>query len=531
MGLQLSRIEQIETQGLGTNHPLERRFQLIKQSEERGDYEAALDAFGDLWEGVGHRPKTDGLSEPIQAELLLRAGTLTGWLGSARQIVGAQERAKDLITESARTFEGLGLAEKATEAQIDLAICYWREGGFDEARITLKQVLDRLGDQESEQRLRALLNSAIVEKRSNRYTDALRIHIESAPWFESSDNHTLRGNFHNEFAGVLKRVGLAEERAEYIDRAFIEYAAASYHFEQAGHTRYLARVENNLGLLLLQAGKLVEAHQHLNHARALFVRLRDKGSIAQVDDTRARVFLAEGLNQKAEMIARTSVRTLEQGDERSLLAEALTTHATSLARLGRHRQAFAELKRAMDVAQQAGDPDSGGGAALTIVEELSARLSSPELREYYRSADSLLDQPQHPGIRARLGQCARRILAAEDSSRDRTSAAPDHLFAAGDPESAAPRSKVNGDGLVLPEVPADSSDSWAGCSLEQEVLQYERGLIKRALETSGGSVTRAARLLGITHQGLAFILNGRHKSLLSVRTPIKSRRRSVFRYN
>src|SRR5260370_36765778 len=152
MGLQLSRIEQIETQGLETNHPLERRFQLIKQFEERGDYEAALDAFGDLWEGVGQRPKTDGLSESIQAELLLRAGTLTGWLGSARQIEGAQERAKDLITESSRVFEGLGLAEKATEAQIDLAICYWREGGFDEERVTLKQCLDRLADKRSAER-------------------------------------------------------------------------------------------------------------------------------------------------------------------------------------------------------------------------------------------------------------------------------------------------------------------------------------------------------------------------------------------
>jgi hypothetical protein len=61
------------------------------------------------------------------------------------------------------------------------------------------------------------------------------------------------------------------------------------------------------------------------------------------------------------------------------------------------------------------------------------------------------------------------------------------------------------------------------------VLRHERDLIKRALEASGGSVTRAARLLGVTHQGLAFILNGRHQSLLNARTPARSRRRSAFR--
>ena len=69
----------------------------------------------------------------------------------------------------------------------------------------------------------------------------------------------------------------------------------------------------------------------------------------------------------------------------------------------------------------------------------------------------------------------------------------------------------------------------AGFSLDAEVLRYEGSLIRKALEDSGGSVTRAARLLGVTHQGLAFILNGRHSDLLSIRTPVKKRRRSIIR--
>jgi hypothetical protein len=68
-----------------------------------------------------------------------------------------------------------------------------------------------------------------------------------------------------------------------------------------------------------------------------------------------------------------------------------------------------------------------------------------------------------------------------------------------------------------------------GSSLDAEVLRYEGSLIRKALEDAGGSVTRAARLLGVTHQGLAFILNGRHSDLLSIRTPVKKRRRSIIR--
>ena len=79
------------------------------------------------------------------------------------------------------------------EARVDLAICYWREGGLDEARVTLRLVLDSLGESGSEQRLRALLNSAIVEWAATRDQDALRICTEAAPLFDSSSNDALKG--------------------------------------------------------------------------------------------------------------------------------------------------------------------------------------------------------------------------------------------------------------------------------------------------------------------------------------------------
>ena len=126
-----------------------------------------------------------------------------------------------------------------------ISICYWREGALDEARVTLQEVLTQLGDRETEQRLRALLNVAVVEKVSVRYRDALQIHQSAAPLFEKSTNHALTGKFHNEFATVLKNIGLAEHREDYIDRALVEYAAAGFHFEEAGHQRFRI-VENNL---------------------------------------------------------------------------------------------------------------------------------------------------------------------------------------------------------------------------------------------------------------------------------------------
>ncbi len=57
--------------------------QRAKELEEVGDYEAAAGALGGHWSGVGVRPLGDARGPGAAAELLLRAGVLSGWIGSA----------------------------------------------------------------------------------------------------------------------------------------------------------------------------------------------------------------------------------------------------------------------------------------------------------------------------------------------------------------------------------------------------------------------------------------------------------------
>ncbi|MFN2514905.1 MAG: helix-turn-helix domain-containing protein [Pyrinomonadaceae bacterium] len=489
-----------------------------KELEEAGEFEEARGAISEFWQRIGDRPRVEGLNAIARAEVFLRAGALSGWIGSARQITGAQEIAKDLISEAARIFEEADLSERVAEARVDLAICYWREGAFDEARVSLDDALAQLGDAKSEQRLRALLNRAIVEKVSKQYDEALKTHREAAPLFEVSSNNTLKGKFHNEYATVLKNVGLAGDREDHIDQALLEYSAATFHAEQGGNKRFLALVENNVGYLFLQLGRFTEAQEHLDIARSLFTSLKDKGMVAQVDDSRARVFIAQGQFTKAESLAHSSVRALEEGDELSLLAEALTTHGTALARLGNFSKARATLEKAIRTAHNAGDPESGGVAALAMAEELAEQVPFGEVLAYYRTAESELKNSQHPGIQTRLGKCARLLLATHSLSID------DH-------SRGLLKTKGNGSNrqvaLELASLTSFSTDT----SLEEQVLHFEGDLIKQALDNSDGSVTRAARMLGITHQGLAFILNGRQKNLLTARRPVKRRRRSIIRYH
>lgn len=466
------------------------RCQLAKEFEDSGNYEGAREAMGEIWSRVGERPSVEGLERQTAAEVLLRSGVVTGQLGSVKQVETAQETAKNLITESISIFETLEELKKIAEARIELAQCYWREGAYDEARVMLAEALGRLGDADGKLKAIALYRSAIVAKLSSRHNDALRYYNEAALFFEEITNDALRGKFHNGFANLLACLGQTEWRSDYTDRAFIEYAAASFHFERAGQARHHACVENNLGYLFCTINKFAEAHNHLDRAQAIFTSLRDSVHLAQVDETRARVYLAEGRVGDAEKLARAAVGVLERGGEQSLLAEALTTQGTALARGGQFERAGEVLLRAADVAEAAGDVEGAGQAALTLIEELGERLALQDLGASFERADALLAHSRHPGNRNRLYSCARLVLC------------------------------IIG---VLPE-----PDTWENFSFRDAVRRYEGRLVEGALRDSGGVVSRAAQLLGLTRQNLDSMLHRRHRRLLPLRTPAAPRRRSLM---
>ena len=470
---------------------------LAKQLEKAGEYEAASEALSEFWPQRNGPPRLGGLDQATTAEVLLRVGTLAGWLDSARQAEGGQETAKNLITESIELFEQLGQSAGVAEGHGELALCYWREGAFDEARIHLASALRCLTDEDGDLRACVLVRAGMVEVWARRLNEALQFFDKAADLLEKSSDHPLRGSFHNQLALLYRKLGTPETINDYTDRALIEYAAASFHFEQAGHTRYQASVENNLGFLYFTLGRFSDAHEHLDRARSLFLQIGDQVHLAQVNDTRARTLLAEDKLREAEKFAQSAVKTLEKGDEQALLAEALTTYGTVQARLGRHPQARSLLQRAITVAETAGDLEGAGRAKLSIIEELREQTSAEDLAVVYQSAAELLERSQDPSATRRLISCARQVIEALGSAED--------------------------------EEKKSKEQSWEGFSFKQQILDCERALIERALRDAGGSVTRAARLLGFNHhQSLISLINSRHKELLKTRTAVRRRRRHIF---
>jgi tetratricopeptide (TPR) repeat protein len=459
---------------------------------------------GALWRRAGERPAVEGLGTRAAAEVILQAGRLTGAIGGARGAGGAQKAAKDLFTEAALLSERLGDVSRAAEARAELGLCYWREGAFEEARAALRSALEALPDSDGEQRGATLVRLAVVEFSERRYDSVLELLEEAAPLVEASRNDYLKGCFHNHRAVTFRTLADAGPDAAMRDRALVEYDAASYHFDQAGHTRYHAHTENNLAVLFNDVGRHDEAHRRHARARLLFAALKDTASVAQCDDTLARILTAEGRLEEAERAAASAVRGLEGGDRQALLAEALTTLGVAQARRGRHEEARQCLTRAAETAEAAGERAGAGAAALALAEELCDHLTPGELGETFAYAHDRLSGSRDSETLARLSACARRAVDSLSASR------------------------ADADEPSEPQSSAD--ERWAGFSLKAEVMRYESELIGRALEDADGVVSRAAKLLGFKHhQTFVALLNNRHKDLLHARSPIVPRRRSLIR--
>jgi tetratricopeptide (TPR) repeat protein len=401
-------------------------------------------------------------------------------------VSGAQEFARDLLTESITLFDSLGEQDKRAEAMTDLALCYWRLGAQDDGRALFRQAVD--GAQKPETKLRTLTHASTVEISSGRYEDALALLNAAAAFLAEVSDDWIHGSYHFQRGLAHKKLGGTEN----LDHALIEYSAASMHFAKAGHVRYLARVENNIGFVLLLVGRATEALTHLDKARAIFVSLKDSGSVAQVNETRARVFLTQRRFAEAERAIFAAITVLEQGDDSSLLAEALTTEGSIFAANGKYDSAREAFNRASDVAAAAGDSHLAAGAQVRMIEELGGVLSRAELLASYRRADQFVGDHAIQSELESLRLCRRIVLNKLEK---------------------------------LPSV----EDELIGGTLEEEVTHFEARLIARALERQNGSVTRAARELGLTHQGLVKIIDGRHYALAGIRRPKRRRRKSIMR--
>lgn len=484
----------LETSHLTPSEEIQVRCQAALQLKDKGDLEGAKEAMRPLWKRIGDRPNIKGLYPSVAAEVLLCAGILTCWIGSKSQIKEAQESARNLITESITFYESEGDVFRVAAARVELAYCYWCEGSLDEARVMFRESLQKLSV-EGNTRARAVLGLAVVEWSAARFSTALQLLTENNALFTKITNQATKGTYHNQVAIVLRQLAKIEKKEnkeEYFQKAISQFELADSCFKQVRNNAFRADVKNNVGMILLDLRRFKEAHKYLSEARRFSVLVRDRVQTAQIDESRAQLLIAENKLKDAEAVAGGAVSVLERSGQHCPLSEVLVTHGIILARLKKRERAQFTFQRAIEVAHQVGALNKAGLAALTMIEELDD-LAPDVLYSAYDRASEWLAKSQSQDISQRLSAVARKVV----------------LSVGGEVKAAEATETI----LNKP------------CDLQKEVLKFEGTLIKQALSKVNGSVTRAAELLSLSYQGLAYIIGTRHQDLLKDRSPIRRRSR------
>lgn len=462
--------------------------------KDRGEFDAAREVMRPFWNQLGQRPDTEGLNPTTTAEVLLCAGILTSWIGGQNQIKEADEWARDLLTESMRLFEAEEDPTKVAQARTEIAYCYRRAGALDEARIWFTDALEKL-IVEGNARAYALLGLSVVEWSLTRHDEAFKILTDNAGLFRKIDSHSLKGFYHNQLAMVLRSVAPTHKRDAYYERALCEYEAAELEFKLARNTLFRADVNNNRGFLLFKLARFREAHQYLQEARRLALLVRNKVVVAQIDDTRAQVLIAENKYNEAEAVARPAVASLRRSGHQGLLIDTLITHGVALARLGKTDKAEFNFREAIEIAHQMGVLSKAGVASLTMIEEID-HLAPDALAHAYQQAGEWLADCQSEALLLKF-KTAGMKLALELLRKREAEEATTTLF-------NMPR------------------------NLTTEVVMFERDLIRQALaKAEGGRVVDAARWLGVSYQRLAHRITTKHQELVNERSPVHRRPRKI----
>ena len=99
--LDTTLLEHIHSSSLTVGEMVQACCTIAREQIEVGDYEAGCAALQRWW-SIGEWPRQFGLEPQAAAELMLTAGTLSGWVASTGRVQGSQQLPEGLLNGGRR---------------------------------------------------------------------------------------------------------------------------------------------------------------------------------------------------------------------------------------------------------------------------------------------------------------------------------------------------------------------------------------------------------------------------------------------
>lgn len=286
--------------------------------ERRGEYEAAMAKLSGVWNDKTVLPDVSDYEPEDAAELLLRCGSIFGFLGNLKLLPGSQERSKDLLTGARFRFLEIGNTEKIAECENYISLAYWRTGEFNEAENWVEESLSHDLSNSNKTRLYSHLVKALINYSLKRHKENLEYLIAVEKYFLDSDDPYLNGDFHN-------RLGLVERSLGNTDRALRSYNLARHYYHKARNKSHEGMAANNVAWIYKELKEFALAHEAIDSAILLFRKAKEKVREACSLDTKASIYLDSGDYPEALKTIEKSISILKHCHNSDYLAEAYLT--------------------------------------------------------------------------------------------------------------------------------------------------------------------------------------------------------------
>jgi tetratricopeptide (TPR) repeat protein len=291
--------------------------------ERCGRYDEALAELNGIWEDTTTFPNVAEFEPRAAAGILLRCGSLIGFLGHNKQIPNSQEKSKNLLTEARNRFLDIYDVEKIAECENYLALAYWRTGELVEAESFIEEALSHNLTVSNNIRIYSHLTKSLIFLSSGRYEEIVKNFENLEADFQKCGDAFLNGSFCTNLGAAYEKLYKTSEALKYLE-------LAREFFQKSGHRTYLGLIENNLAQLYKLENKFLKAHETVDSATKIFKQIKDRTREGFSIDTKAQIYFTERKYEEALKTSDKAISILKKSENKAYLVETYMTKAKTL---------------------------------------------------------------------------------------------------------------------------------------------------------------------------------------------------------
>lgn len=346
-----------------------------KNAELCRNVAASQEILRTVWEDFTADPDFAGCEPAVEAELLRLCGVFLSFYGSAKNEKNFQTRGKDLLTRAIGIFESEKLLDKAAEASVMLALCYWNAGEVEECEAILETIETGFTDNHLHPvYLQICVNRMMTLYYRENFQEAIKIVEQLSVPMEFCKDDRLQAMFHNQAGIVYRSIGKYDKGAFHLTEA-IRRA------KRANNPLFVAINYNNLAFLYKEISNFPQAHHCISESIKGFIELNHKGVLPHVLDTKAQIFLDSGEPQRALETADEAIEMFRQGEDYRGLTDALWTKCRCLFRLDLKTEALMIYTELQQIAAARIGRSATGKFEKALADEIYVAKNLPLLDE------------------------------------------------------------------------------------------------------------------------------------------------------